>query len=280
VVLSDPGGAYAETAALLRAELSPRVDLRIVARQDLPPAESRPQLIVTLGATALREVLERSLADPALARVPVLAALLPRASYEALVSRPRPGLSAIFLDQPVGRYLDLLQLAMPERRRVGVVLGPESASLAPALAKAAAARGLRLVTTQMAGDAAEIYPALMEVLADADVLLALPDNKVFNAGTLQNILITTYRQRIPMVAFAAGYVTAGATLALHVQPAQAGQQVVATVRGFLAGRGLPPPQLAADFSVAVNERVARSLGVAAGDPAALAEALRRLEGAR
>jgi putative tryptophan/tyrosine transport system substrate-binding protein len=186
----------------------------------------------------------------------------------------------VFLDQPVARYLELLRLAMPERKRVGVLFGPESAALAPVLAKEAAARGLRLVTAEVGGDSEEIYPALKTLLGEVDVLLALPDNKVYNASSLQNILITTYRQRVPMVAFSAGYVKAGAAMALHVSPGQAASQAAAVARGSLAGRGLPPPQWAADFSVVVNDRVARSLGVVADDPSATTEALKRKEATR
>jgi putative tryptophan/tyrosine transport system substrate-binding protein len=169
---------------------------------------------------------------------------------------------------------------MPERKKVGVLLGPESAALAPALVKAALARGLRLVTAEVGGDSEEIYPALRSLLAEVDVFLALPDNKVYNASSLQNILISTYRQRVPMVAFASGYVKAGAALALHVSPAQAATQTAAVVKSFLAGRPLPPPREAAEFSLAENERVARSLGVSVDDLTALTETLKRQEAGR
>ncbi len=284
VVLSESGGPYVEAATTLRGELSqlPRGgELKVGPWQDFQSATAKPpQLIVTLGAVALRNVLDHALRDASLARVPILAALLPRTSYEALVPKARTGISAVFLDQPVARYLDLLRLAMPERKRVGVLLGPESAALAPVLVKEATARGLRLVTGEVGGDSEEIYPALKSLLAETDVLLALPDNKVFNAGSLQNILITTYRQRVPMVAFSAGYVKAGAAMALHVSPSQAASQAAIAARASLAGRGLPAPQLAADFSVVVNDRVARSLGVTADDPAAITEALKRKEAGR
>ncbi len=284
VVQSESVGPYVEAATALRNELTqlPRGgELKVGTWQEFQGAPARPpQLIITLGAVALRNMLDSVQRETSLARVPILAALLPRASYEALVPKARPGLSAVFLDQPVARYLELLRLAMPERKRVGVLFGPESAALAPVLAKEAAARGLRLVTAEVGGDSEEIYPALKTLLGEVDVLLALPDNKVYNASSLQNILITTYRQRVPMVAFSAGYVKAGAAMALHVSPGQAASQAAAVARGSLAGRGLPPPQWAADFSVVVNDRVARSLGVVADDPSATTEALKRKEATR
>lgn len=284
VVLSESGGPYAETAAALRVELSQLPqggEMRVATWQEFHGISAKPpQMVVTLGAVALRNVIEHAPREGSLARVPILAALLPRASYDALVPKARQGLSAVFLDQPVGRYFDLLRLAMSERKKVGVLLGRESSVLAPALLKAASTRGLQLVVAEVGGDSDEIYPALRTLLGEADILLALPDNQVFNGGSLQNILITSYRQRVPMVAFSSGYVKAGAALALYVTPAQVATQVAGIVRSFANGRSLPPPQLAADFALVANDRVARSLGVQVDDLPAVAEAIKRQEPGR
>jgi putative tryptophan/tyrosine transport system substrate-binding protein len=284
LALSELGGPYAEAANALRVDLAqpgPRhVDVRVGSWQDLRETPGKPpQLIVTVGAAAYRGVIEEAQRGGVLAGVPVLAILLPRASYESMAPKARAPTSAIFLDQPLGRYLDLLRLTMPDRRRIGVLLGPDSSSLATTLTRAAAARGMPLVTAKVSGDD-DLYSGLRSVLGDAEVLLALPDARVFNAGSLQNILIATYRQRVPLVAFAPGYVRAGATLALYSSPSQVADQAAGVVRAFVGGRPLPAPQAASDFSVAVNDRVARSLGLTFDDSSDLAEQLRRQEAQR
>lgn len=284
IALSESGGPYVEAASALRDDLTAsaprRAEVRVGPWQDMLVASAKPpQLVVTVGAAAFRGLIEDAQRGGALANVPVLAILVPRSFYESLASKARAPTSAIVLDQPLTRYLDLLRLAMPERKRVGVLMGAESAPLFAALTKAAAARGMQLVTAQVGSDE-ELYPALRNVLTDAEVLLALPDARVFNTGSLQNILITTYRQRVPVVAFAPGYVRAGATLALYCSPTQVASQAAVAVRGFIAGRGLPAPQAAGEFSVAVNDRVARSLGLSVDDSTNLADALRRQEAQR
>jgi putative tryptophan/tyrosine transport system substrate-binding protein len=284
LALSEAGGPYAEAANVIRDELAGmsqrRVDVRVGTWQSLvAPGGKPPQLIVTIGAAAFRGIVEDGHRGGALDGVPVLATLVPRALYESLSAKTRSPISGVFLDQPLSRFLDLLRLAMPERKHIGVLVGAESAPFVAQLTKAAASRGLQLSTVPVASDE-DLYPALRSVLNDADVLLALPDARVYNTGSLQNILITTYRQRVPMVAFAPGYVRAGATLALFSSPSQSGVQTANIVKVFLGGRGLPAPQVAGDFSVAVNDRVARSLGLSIDDGAALAEALKRQEGQR
>lgn len=284
VVLSDQGGAYAEVADALRDELGREARLtdwvvgpwQKFATKSLPP----PQLIVAIGARAFAAMVEKTQAEPGLSKVPVLATLLPRASYLALAPKVPGATSAVWLDQPVERYLALVRLAMPERQRVGVLFGPDSEAFKAPLLKAAAAQGQTVSHATLFAQGDEVYPALREVLSQAQVLLALPDNLVFNPTSLQNILITAYRQRIPMVTYAAAHARAGATLALYATPVQVASQAAAAVRAFLAGRGLPSPRFADQFTVTVNAQVGRSLGLATVEPEVLAQMLRQTEESR
>lgn len=284
LVLSEPDGAYADAATALRDELAADTrpnDWMVAPWTQLPDKSAAPpRLVVALGGRAFAAMVDKALTEPAWAKVPLLAALVPRASYEALAAKAPGPTSAVWLDQPIERSLTLLRQAMPERQRVGVLFGPDSESLKPALLKAAAAQGLLVHHATLYAQGDDVYPALRSVLSDSQVLLALPDNLVFNSATLQNILITAYRQRIPMVTYSAAHVKAGATLAVHATPVQIANQAAAIVRSVLAGRGLPSARGAEQFSVAVNAQVGRSLGLVTVDPDALMQAVRRQEGAR
>lgn len=279
LVLSDRGEAYDEASAALRADV-PGIAWRTLLWSSLPvlgPNEPAPRLIVTLGSNAYRAALERGAADPALQAVPVVAGLLPRASFESVaLPRGAPPATAVWLDPAVDRYLELIRRTMPDRLRVGVVFGPTSRAQRAAVVRAAYDRGLELVEASVQTD--ELYPSLAQVLREADVLLALPDPAIYNANTLNNVLIAAYRQRVPIVTYASSQVRAGATLALHVTPALAGRQVGGVVRRvLLERRPLPPPAPSSDWQLAVNQQVARSLGVTAPDTDALLAALRRTE---
>jgi putative tryptophan/tyrosine transport system substrate-binding protein len=94
------------------------------------------------------------------------------------------------------------------------------------------------------------------------------------------VLLASFRARVPLLAFSPSYVRAGALLALYVTPEQVGQQVASVVRGVLQGKSLPSsPLYAQNFSVAVNEHVARSLGLDL-DANELGNQLRKREGSR
>ncbi len=278
VLSSDTGGVYAELGAALQrltASLPVTLGWTVGVGQSAPA--QMPALVISLGAQALREAQQRAAQWPAWAAVPVLAALLPQSAYRPLAAQLPKGSSAIWLDQPVERYLDLLRQTLPQRRRVGVLLGVATHTLAPALDRAAQQRGLELVKAGVDRPATDLYPALQRVLQTSDVFLALPDPTLYSAEALQNILIASYRQRVPLLSYSAAHVRAGATLALHTPLDQVSLQVVQALRAFLAGRGLPAPEGAQGFAVAVNEQVARSLSLDLRSASELEAAMRRQE---
>jgi len=271
--------SHVEAAQALLAELQ-RLGVRDVVQREASDldaidfyAASSPKVVVTLGVNGFKQVLARDL------RVPVIAVLVPRLSFEALTKQASgktlAWVGALYLDQPVGRQLDLVRLALPEARRIGVLWGPESVAQRPALLAAARARGLQEVAAQFAGSES-LFNTLQSALLDVQVLLAWPDPQVYNSATIANILLTTYRARVPVVGFSAPYVAAGALMSVHSTLRQHAQQAALMVYAALQS-GLPAQsQYPVDFEVSVNERVARALGLEL-DAADLAERLRKME---
>ncbi|MBP6007699.1 MAG: hypothetical protein KA740_08365 [Rhodoferax sp.] len=233
-----------------------------------------PRIYVALGTQAAAALAESQTGAP------VLAALLPRLSFERILRqngrKASKQLSAIFLDQPLSRQVALIRAALPQAKRVGVLWGPESKAKGPLLRSLAEINGLQLVEAEFKPETGG-FPDLRPVLATSDVFLAMADPQVFNSGTIQNLLLATFRAKLPMVAFSPAYVRAGAWLSLHVMPEQVGLQIAPWVHEVLQGRSLPDQPLESnDFEVSVNEHVGRSLNLKA-DTAGLRLQLRRLE---
>lgn len=285
LIAPDQTGPYAEALAALRNGL-PGVTLRSLSPVQLPDLkkEAAPTLVLTLGSAGLAVALSRAISEPLLAEVPVLAGLLPRASYETqiegLAAARRAGLqiSGVWLDPLVVRHLDLIGAALPLVRRVGVLWGPSSQRWRPMLQRGAAERGLTLVEAELRD--AELFPTLNRVLEDAQAFLALPDNTLFTPTSINNMLIAAYRRRVPVLGYAATHVRAGALLALYAQPRQAGLELAELAKRVLAQRRLPPPAPASLWSVGHNAQVARSLDIVLPDMAQLSQALEQLESQR
>lgn len=281
VLLSDNAGPYAEAAEALQADWRQAVrgkDLLILNTRQLPVG-APPAALVTLGSAALRVAMERVESHADWARVPVLGALLPREGFNAIWKRPPAWVSAAFLEQPFERYLALIRHAFPRFSKVGIVLSSDAATAAPVLVKAALDQGLHLVVGSVPRPDA-MYASLRAVLGESDVLLVLPDSSVADASALQNMLITAYRQRVPVVTYSPALVKAGATLGLYASPYQVGRQVATMLKASFNGQSWPTPRLADGFTVAINEQVCRSLGLDVPDVSELTDALRRQEGIR
>lgn len=264
IVSSERSAAYVEASEALINELErhglSRYDMRqLTALEWSTAAPFNPQLFVALGSEAARVLAK------AAPQAPVLCTLLPRRSFERILletgKKSSSQFSALYLDQPLSRQLELIRLALPTARRIGVLWGPESQGQASALKGLAQASGLKLVEAHVGRDEL-LFPSLKKVIEDADLLLAVADPQLYNSLSLQNILLSSFRQRVPLVAFSPAYVRAGALLALHVTPAQMGVQAAEIARAALQGKALSAtPIYSQDFSVAINEHVARSLGL-------------------
>lgn len=276
VALSETSAAHRETADVLRADvdrkLPGRIEWRIERWNQFASPKQKPQWIVAVGTAAQRGMQELFAGDAA--APPLLALLVPRQAFERIAdpARLRAGaLSAVFLDQPPGRQLELIRLALPAANRVGILVGAESKAQSAALEKAARERDLQLTVAAVGQDG--LFPALQSLLANVDVLLALPDPAIFNSQTAANILTAAYRRQVPLSGFSPAYVKAGALLALYSTPAQIGARGGELLGQAVSGRSLPPPQWPREFAVSVNRDVARSLGLTL-DEARLAEQLR------
>lgn len=257
LVLSEPGGAYREFRNALEAGLSVNgISLSVIeADKSMPDAD----LVIAAGMKAA-EVAAR--AKPAA----MLAVLIPKDGVSKLMQEfpalAKPGqnlFSAIYLDQPLRRQLGLIAAMLPQARSVGVLYSgpPRDINLLRSLA---ATYRLEL-NERSSADFSSLHAALQSLLLSSDVLLALPDAEIYNALTIRNILLATYRNKVPLIGFSAAYVKAGALCAVFSTPGQIAEQSLNIINGFAETRSLPAPQYAKEFEVSVNEQVARSLGL-------------------
>ena len=282
VVLGDGAGGYDAVADELRAGLKLARDGRVrVDSVDAAhlasvtdPAFGAYELVVPVGLAAAQAVMARGTSSsmpPA-----TLCLLIPRQSFERLApgaaSERTHRVSALFIDQPLSRQLDLVQIALPERHRVGVIAGPSSQELEGSLRSQAQTRELSLTFARV-DTSSGVYAALQTVMPVSDLLLLLPDPVATTADTVYGLLLTSYRAQKPVVGYSEGLLNAGALLSLYSTARQQGRQGAEIASSILAHEPLPAPQHPKYFTVRVNASVARSLGLHLPPEAALYSAL-------
>lgn len=281
LVLSGSTPPYEEFTSALREALqslpSPPEVRRLAVEGYTASAAAEAGLWVAVGtraATRLGQVPPRG---------PVLLTLVPReALHQALKDpawrMPLEAFSALYIDQPFSRQLALIRAAIPAAERVLALFPPESA-LSAELQHRAEELDLE-ARLSVLEDPKDLIPTLSGGLQDVQAFLALPDPRLGAGRGIQSLLLATYRHGVPVFAYSHSYVDAGAAAAVYSTPAQLGRHAGEVIAAQLAPgrRPLPGPSYPRYFEVAVNARVARSLGLPVADAEHLKRAISSAEG--
>ena len=259
VVSPESSGVYRELIEAMRGEIERQRPGQItfaVGATPPSPSSPAPRLVVTVGVVALTAALEARENS-----TPILATLIPRLRFERETLRfgRTTKISAIVIDQPASRQAALIRAALPKVRRVGLLLGPESKLQATSLSSALAEHDMSPFVREPGKGG--LFSALQDVLEESDALLAVADATVFNSESITNILTAAYRRQIPLVGFSPSYVKAGAVLGLYATPTQMGRAAAIAALAAINGDALPSPAPARQFSIEINQAVARSLGL-------------------
>jgi ABC-type uncharacterized transport system substrate-binding protein len=215
------------------------------------------QLIVTVGGKAAARIAEHPPSTP------VLHTVLPHKTLNYVYrNRSSARVSAIFVDQPFARKLALVRIAMPESKRIGILITANSEVDREWMQKQAAKFSLTLQFGVVDSEQ-QIGNVLRETLEQSDVLLALPDPSIFNQSTVKSILLSSYHNRVPVVGFSMAYVKAGAIAAVYSSPEEIGEHIGESIGQFLKQRGriTPTHSYPKYFSITTNKSVAESLKI-------------------
>lgn len=267
VVLSDNSAPYQSFASALNTNLPASIQVAVLEHPEQLSSDVRQaDLIIAVGFKAAELAASQS-------AIPVLAVMVPKTGYEAVLAKSPPKnparkISAIYLDQPWDRQIDFWRAAVPDRLRIGLLHAPDTRLDIASLRQAVARKGGSLAA-QAVHSADELFATLESVLSNSDVLLAIPDSSIYSSSNIRNILLTSYRHGVPLIGLSPAYVNAGALCAIFSTPEQLAVQASATVISFARTGQLTGPQYPDTYTIAVNQQVARSLGVKLPSPEAI-----------
>lgn len=215
-------------------------------------------LTVAVGPGAARSAIESD------SREPLLLAMLSRIEYESL--KDNPGMrradrrvGVLLRDPSMADQLALVEAALPQRRRLGVVA---TAGSEPLLAELERAAG-RNWTLQVASapDAKSIAPALRGLLGGSDAIMVLPDAIGDDQAATLAVLHAAANAGLPVFGASEGMVRSGGLAAAVSTPAQLARQAHAMGQKLAAGPAGVTVEAARPASVRVNANVARGLGL-------------------
>jgi ABC-type uncharacterized transport system substrate-binding protein len=240
----------------------------------------KTDLFVPLGQRALKEVLKYS------GDIPVLASLISKYDFDRVIRNSRHpdnnNLGAIYIDQPLDRHLLFSKLVLPNVNRFSFIVNNDNEYTIDKLNLLD--QDKYRIDILNPGD--NVISTLSHILIDADAIIAVPDPIIFNLRTTRNILLSAYRKRVPIIGFSESYVKAGALAAIYSTPEFIGKQTGEVISQLIKqnlsqNKALPLPRVHAKyFSISVNKRVSRSLGLPVIDEDSLEKDLLQIEKSR
>lgn len=191
-----------------------------------------PKLILTLGTPATHALLARA------GKTPIVACLV--LDIDELLQNANA--TGVGLSFPAGLQWTWLRRLLPEARQIAVLYDPRQGSaLFQSLHKQAQAEGVELLQAPAAS--AEDVPGVMRNLpAQLDALWAVDGTAAYSAAAVRELLLYSFRNRVPLIGLSEQWVKAGALYALDWDYADLGAQTADLAREILI-KGVPPASL-------------------------------------
>ena len=226
----------------------------------LVASEQDSDMLIALGDEAFSRALEQG--------KPVLGVFVSRALAEK-VERKGCHCAAIWEGVALDDQLAMLEVMMPLARKVGVVLGPNSAWSQGALQDYS---GRLSLFPMLVSPENELGDLLRGTLPELDVLLLPVDEDLFGPAAAKLILLTSYRLRRPVFGPEQSYVQAGSVASLYASGGDLVAEALVHLESFRQRKRFRRSGFVHTPSVIVNEHVAGSFDMRYSNTEALRDA--------
>jgi putative ABC transport system substrate-binding protein len=216
----------------------------------------KPDLVFAVGIWALQVAAAE--AGP----LPVVYAMV--LNPPSLLPPAAKNVTGASMNVPVDQTLQVLKQLGPQVRRVGVLYHPDKTGYLVKRAQAVAQQqGLTLVTKEVRSqkEAIAALGALQQV--GVDVIWILPDETNLSDPVIQQMLLLSYRSKIPLVGLSEKHAERGALLSLSFASSEdIGKQAADLANSILAGQAPADiPYTTARIHLTVNLKAAQKLGM-------------------
>ena len=266
VVMSADVDAYTEALKGFKASLRHKVVAEYDMEGDLDRgrkqvaeigAKVKPDLILAVGIWALQAVAKEA------STVPVVYAMV--LNPPSVIGSGAKNITGASMNVPVEQTLRMVKQLGPQIRRVGVMFDRAKTGYLVARAEAVARdEGLQLVAREIRS-AKEAISAL-DTLGEqgVDTLWVLPDETNLAPAVLQQMLLFSYRRKVPLIGLSESQAQMGALLSLSFASSEdIGRQAGELANSILAGRAPAeiPYTTARRVRLTVNLKAAQKLGM-------------------
>lgn len=167
--------------------------------------------------------------------------------------------TSIWLEPPLSRQLTLANLVIPGDQKIGFLVDGEE-NKRQQLSRLSNAQKAMLKVVDLK-NYENINQALFHVLKDTRLLLGSYERDIYNAKTIKNILITSYRQQKVLIGPSRAYLKAGSFATTFSDLNQVALRIVDVVDQYHSSANWLKPDYNPYYRIVFNQQVARSLNI-------------------
>jgi len=270
IVKSSDNAYFTQSIETLISHVDKAVRFKVIMVKDLPDSikdGDSGNLYVTLGQSAAEAV--NRLDQPPRS----ISAYLTLEQFKRLNGKNQ---LAVLLDQTLNRYLAFCKLMLAVDS-VGIL---DEYPVKLEKQQSEFLGKLQMELRQYRIDPFnKLLPVLRQLLGQSDVLLMLPRQSIYNRDSLKGVLLTSYRNRKPVISYSPAHVKSGALASIYSSPTDIGRHLALLLNKRLQNPGYKAPEYeyARFYSISTNRRVARALDIDLPMESKLRSALDRLE---
>ncbi|NOZ54925.1 MAG: hypothetical protein GXP08_17615 [Gammaproteobacteria bacterium] len=259
VVTDRSSGAVAKFVEKLKVSLK-NYRIKIIDSVDITAiadvikyTNDRP-FYITVGNNALQTLVAKKITTP------ILATFISESSYRTILNNHnRKNITAIFSDPDPDYQMKLIKSLYKKPVKVAVILSESTRKKQPLLQQLAKKNDLDIkIINYNSSD--NIYKALNNI-SNADILLAIPDDNIYNHDSIRTIILTTYRHNQALIGFSSGMVKAGALATIAAELEDIADEISILISNYSKNGKLPAARYYRYFTVKINQHVARSFNV-------------------
>lgn len=231
------------------------------SREFITHKDDPRDFIVAIGTAASRTAITYG------GDTPIFSIFIPKQNFLELPVKPETRITAIVIDQPLSRYLELSRIILgQQRKKLGIFYNGQS-QIRDLLVKETSARDLEPILEPVDGLITARH--ITRIINVSDAILLIPGIADIPPQRAKWLLYMAYRDRIPVIAFSETYVKSGALASVSSGPEDIGRQAAEYIRNLLDRPELlkfhrgnsSQINYPTSFSVHVNRKIAEQLGI-------------------
>jgi putative tryptophan/tyrosine transport system substrate-binding protein len=213
----------------------------------------KPDLIYALGGDATHWASQQT------SRIPIVATMVLKDD----VFRQAANITGISLGYSLKIQFQWLKKFFPQQKAVAILFNPaENAAIVQDARAISQQEGFNLVAIPVESPK-ELPYALEQLASNVEVLFAIPDETVMSVNTAKEVLLASFRNKVPLIGLSDNWVKSGAFYSLSWDYEDLGHQCADLAQKLLGGASVQtiPPEHPRKITYTINAKIAEHMNL-------------------